>query len=200
MEFIAHRVNTVDELKNIPTECGVEVDLRDYSDKLVLQHEPFKSGEDFKEYLKHYHHGTMILNIKSERIEHRVLELINKYKIIDYFLLDSSFPMIYSLSKEGERNIAVRYSEYEGLDTVLMLKGKVEWVWVDCFTELPIDYKNYRILKEAGFKLCLVSPELQNRVCDIEKYKDYLDKEKIEFDAVCSKIKNINKYKGWIKN
>jgi len=30
-------------------------------------------GEGFAEYLKHYEHGTMILNIKSERIEGKIL-------------------------------------------------------------------------------------------------------------------------------
>ena len=154
MKFIAHRINTVEELKKIPTEYGVELDLRDRGERLILQHDPFKDGEDFEEYLKHYHHGLMILNIKSERIEHRVLELVHKYNVKEYFLLDSSFPMIFLLSNEGEKNIALRFSELEGLDTILSMKGKVKWVWVDCFTKLPIDNKNFQILKEAGFQLC----------------------------------------------
>ena len=78
MEYIAHRINTIEELKQIPSEYGVELDLRDYGRRLILQHDPFKDGEDFEEYLKHYNHGTMILNIKSERIEFKVLDLIKK--------------------------------------------------------------------------------------------------------------------------
>lgn len=70
MEFITHRINIIDELKQVPFEYGVELDLRDYGDRLILQHDPFKDGEDFEEYLKHYNHRTMILNIKSERVEH----------------------------------------------------------------------------------------------------------------------------------
>jgi len=85
MEYIAHRINTIEELKTIPKEYGVELDLRDFGDRLILQHDPFKDGEDFEEYLKYYNHGTMILNIKSESIEHKVLELIKKYKIEKYF-------------------------------------------------------------------------------------------------------------------
>ncbi|MDG0794535.1 hypothetical protein OMP38_29615 [Cohnella ginsengisoli] len=65
MEYIAHRINTVAELKMVPHEYGVELDLRDYGDRLILQHDPFTDGEDFEEYLKHYQHGTMILNIKK---------------------------------------------------------------------------------------------------------------------------------------
>jgi hypothetical protein len=194
MKFIAHRINTVEELKKIPTEYGVELDLRDRGERLILQHDPFKDGEDFEEYLKHYHHGLMILNIKSERIEHRVLELVHKYNVREYFLLDSSFPMIFLLSNEGEKNIALRFSELEGLDTILSMKGKVKWVWVDCFTKLPIDNKNFQILKEAGFQLCLVSPELQKRESDLADYKDYLHREGVLFDAICTKVYNISKW------
>lgn len=194
MEFIAHRINTIEELNQIPQNYGVEIDLRDFGDKLIIQHDPFKDGEDFEKYLKHYNHGTMILNIKSERIEHKVLELIKKYKIEKYFFLDSSFPMIYLLSKNGEKNIALRFSEFEGSDTIVNMRGKVKWIWVDCFSRLPITKENYKYLKSEGFKFCLVSPELQGQSEKIEKYKEYLEKENISFDAICTKIYNIDKW------
>ena len=194
MEYIAHRINTIEELKQIPKEYGVELDLRDYGERLILQHDPFKDGEDFEEYLKHYNHGTMILNIKSERIEHKVLELIQKYNIKKYFFLDSSFPMIYLLSKSGEKNIALRFSEFEGIDTILNMKGKVEWIWVDCFTKLPITAENYKLLKEHGFKFCLVSPELQGQNEKLEYYKKYLQDEGIFFAAICTKVYNIDNW------
>lgn len=191
MEYIAHRINTVDELKKIPKEYGVELDLRDFGDRLILQHDPFIDGEDFEEYLKHYKHGTMILNIKSERIEHRVLELIKKYNIKKYFFLDSSFPMIYLLSNQGEKNIALRFSEYERLDTILQMKGRVKWVWVDCFTKLPITRDIYMTLKENGYNMCLVSPELQGQQKNLERYKKYMDINEINFDAICTKMHNM---------
>ena len=194
MEYIAHRINTIEELKQIPSEYGVELDLRDYGRRLILQHDPFKDGEDFEEYLKHYNHGTMILNIKSERLEFKVLDLIKKYNIKKYFFLDSSFPMIYLLTNSGEKNIALRFSEYEGLDTILNMKSKVKWVWVDCFTRLSITKKDYNILKQNGFNLCLVSPELQNQEHKLLEYKKYLIKEQIVFDAICTKIHNIMKW------
>jgi len=194
MEYIAHRINTIEELKTIPTKYGVELDLRDFGDRLILQHDPFTDGEDFEEYLKYYNHGTMILNIKSERIEHKVLELVKKYNIKKYFFLDSSFPMIYLLSNDDEQNIALRFSEFEGIDTILNMKDKVKWVWVDCFSKLPITKENYKFLKEQGFKFCLVSPELQGQNEKLEEYKQYLEKESIIFDAICTKIYNIDKW------
>ena len=194
MHFIAHRVNTIKELLNTPTEYGVEIDLRDFGEKLILQHDPFKDGECFEEYLRNYNHGTMILNIKSEGIEARVLKLIKKYAIKNYFFLDCSFPMINLLSSKGEKNIALRFSEFEGLDTIRLMSQKVDWIWIDCFTKLPITSENYKILKNLNYKLCLVSPELQNQNSKLEKYKMYLKKENIKFDAICTKLKNLERW------
>ena len=103
--------------------------------------------------------------------------------------------MIKLLSDRGEKNIALRYSEYEGLDTLENMQEKVDWVWVDCFTKLPVNNEIYRKIKEMGYKLCLVSPELQNQSEKIEKYAKQIKNEKIEFDAVCTKEYNIEKWK-----
>ena len=135
MEFIAHRINTLKELKEPDTSYGVELDLRDdLNGRVYISHNPFEPGEDFEEYLKHYQHGTMILNVKSGRIEHKILELLKQYDIQNYFFLDSSFPMIKLLSDLGEHNIALRFSELEGLDTIRNMAAKAKWVWVDCFS------------------------------------------------------------------
>jgi len=194
MHFIAHRVNTIQELLNTPTEYGVEIDLRDFGEKLILQHDPFKDGECFEEYLKNYNHGTMILNIKSEGIEARVLKLIKKYSIKNYFLLDCSFPMINLLSSKGEKNIALRFSEFEGLDSIRLMSQKVDWIWVDCFSKLPITFENYKILKKLNYKLCIVSPELHNQDLKLESYKQYLRDQSIICDAICTKLDNVIKW------
>ena len=193
--FIAHRINTVRELQALPREFGVELDLRDCGEELILRHDPFGSGEKFADYLAEYQHGTIILNVKSERIEHKVIELLQQYKINDYFFLDSSIPMIFLLSMMGEKKSAVRFSEIESIETVLLMADKVDWVWVDCFSKLPIDRYSYQKLKQSGLKICLVSPELQGRPEDISTYKKYLDSEEIVFDAICTKFHNIDFWK-----
>jgi hypothetical protein len=195
MEFIAHRIHTVAALESLPKEYGVEIDLRDALDGTVyIAHDPFTPGEDFEAYLKRYQHGTMILNIKSERIEFKVMELIKKHGIENYFFLDSSFPMIHTLAKSGERKVALRYSEFEGLDTLKIMQGRVEWVWVDCFTKLPMDRELFLQLKKMNYNLCLVSPELQGRDEDIENYKKYLVSQEIVFDAICTKHYNVSRW------
>jgi len=197
MLYCCHRINTSKELVTIPTHYGIEIDLRDnLNGDIYLAHDPFVNGELFDDFLKHYHHAFIILNIKSERIEYKVLELLQKFNIIEYFFLDSSFPMIYKLSNEGETKMAVRFSEFEGLDTVMNMKGKVDWVWVDCFTKVPLNHNIYRILKEAGFKLCFVSPELQNQSDKVNQYNEYFKNENILFDMICTKYYNIAKWEN----
>lgn len=195
MEFIAHRVNTIQELDGISTKYGVELDLRDsLTGRIYIQHNPFEPGEDFEEYLRHYKHGTMILNVKSERIELKIQELLKKYHIEKYFFLDSSFPMIKLLSDQGEEKIALRFSEYEGLDTVAAMQGKVRWVWVDCFSKLPLDSDIFNNIKKMGYKVCIVSPELQGQPEKIEEYKAQLETYNICPEAICTKAYNISKW------
>lgn len=195
MEFIAHRINTVKELINLPAQYGVELDLRDSLDgRVYIQHNPFEPGEDFEEYLKQYHHGTMILNVKSERIEYKVLDLMKQYAVKEYFFLDSSFPMIMSLSDKGEHRVALRFSEYEGLSTLVAMRGKVDWVWVDCFTKFPLNRNLYEQIKDMNYKICIVSPELQAQGEKIEIYKEIMKSENIIPDAICTKVYNIDRW------
>lgn len=193
MHFIAHRINQLEALRQVPAQFGCEIDLRDRGERLILQHDPFKDGEDAEPFFAEYNnHGTLILNVKSERIEDTILPLMQKYKIENYFFLDSSLPMIVNLTKRGEKRIALRYSEFETIETVLNFSGLVEWVWIDCFTRLSLDQKDYQRLKEANFKLCLVSPELQGRPEDIAPYKKQMADDDIVMDAICTKQYNID--------
>lgn len=186
MQFIQHRVNTIQALPDVPHQYGVELDLRDRAERLILVHDPFQDGEDFAPYLAAYRHGTMILNIKSERIEPRVLEeLAAAGTVRDYFFLDSSFPMIRQLVNQGEHRIAVRFSEFEPIEGPLSLAGQVDWVWVDCFTRLPLDDRAYAQLSPS-FKICIVSPELQGH--PLERIGEFARQlEPYEIDAVCTK-------------
>ena len=189
MIYITHRVNTVDQLKRVPPACGVEVDLRDSGKRLILQHDPFGNGEDFETFMKSFRHSFIILNVKSERIEPRVIQIMRNAGVQDYFFLDCSFPMIRHLIMQGESKIAVRFSEFEPLENAMALAGQVKWVWVDCFTKLPLSDDSYRQLK-AHFKLCVVSPELQGRdISEIPAFMEALQTYPV--DAVCTKRVDI---------
>lgn len=182
---ITHRINTIQQLKEVPLHYGVELDLRPNGDRIILHHDAFKDGEDFEEWLKHYNHAFIILNTKAEGMEERLLQLMEKYKINNYFFLDLSLPFLIKYMKRDIKDIAVRFSEFEPIDFVMNFAGKVKWVWVDCFNDLPLNQENYKLLKKE-FKLCIVSPELQGfDITRIEEFKKKLYG--MEIDAVCTK-------------
>ena len=190
MNIIRHRRNTHEELAELSTEHGAEIDIRSQGDSLVLHHDPFVMGTSFEDWLKNYKHGTLILNVKEEGLEDRCLELMKQHGIEDFFFLDQSFPFLVKTAKTGESRCAVRVSEFENIDTAMTLAGKVQWVWVDCFTKFPLDLASAARLKENGFKLCIVSPELQGRmeVSDSEIIvKAMIDAEVVP-DAICTKF------------
>ena len=189
MQIIAHRKNTIAELSQTPSQFGIEVDIRSWGEGLTIHHDPFVQGEDFTEWLKHYQHQLLILNVKEEGLEARLIELMKEHGIENYFFLDQSFPFLVKWAKLGEKRLAVRVSEYESIATALSLKDKVNWIWVDCFTRFPLNKNTAKQLKESNFKLCLVSPELQGRNAESEipALQKLLKAENITPDAVCTK-------------
>ncbi|MDN0076834.1 phosphatidylinositol-specific phospholipase C/glycerophosphodiester phosphodiesterase family protein [Crenobacter sp. SG2303] len=189
MKLIFHRRNTVSDLMATDSKYGVEVDIRSEGDRLIIHHDPCMPGEHFDEWINAYRHGTLILNVKEEGLEARLISLMESKSISDYFFLDQSFPFLVKWSNAGEHRCAVRISEFESIETALNLAGKVDWVWVDCFTHFPLNEQNARRLKDAGFKLCLVSPELQGRDPEIEIFQlaSLLKERNILADAVCTK-------------
>ncbi len=189
MKLISHRRNTVAELLATDTKYGVEVDIRSEGDRLIIHHDPCVPGESFNEWIDKYRHGTLILNVKEEGLEARLISLMESKGIDDYFFLDQSFPFLIKWSKAGVNKCAVRVSEFESIETALTLAGKVDWVWVDCFNYFPLTEQDAQKLKRAGFKLCLVSPELQGRDANVEisKLVLLLRERNIVADAVCTK-------------
>ena len=132
--------------------------------------------------------GWLIINLKEEGLENKIISYLKEFNIKSYFFLDQSFPFLLKTVNGGNPNCAVRVSEYESVETALNLKNKIKWVWVDLFNVFPLSFQNYKDLKEANFKLCLVSPELQRNNIKIEKLKKFLTKNFFYFDAVCTKF------------
>ncbi len=191
MLIIHHRRNTIELLKETNNEFGVELDIRSYGNKLVVHHDPFIDKVSLESWLLNYNHKFLILNIKEEGIEENVLNLMFRHQINDFFLLDQSFPSLIKTSRSGESRSAVRVSEYESIETALSLAGLVKWIWVDIFSCFPLDSYDYLRLKDAGFKLCLVSPELQGHPpSHLNLIQTQIEDLQIKFDAVCTKFPN----------
>lgn len=183
---IAHRINSIAKLADVPEDWGVEIDVRhdNRNNQLYLNHDP-GTGDDLEDYLKNFHHRFVVFNIKEAGIEQRCIDLAAQYGIPkeNFFLLDVEFPYLYRASrKEGVRKIAVRYSEAEPIEMTLAQKGLVDWVWIDTNTKLPLDANV--VHKLSGFKTCLVSPDRWGRPQDIPAYRKQMDNLGFKLDAV----------------
>ena len=192
MEIIIHRVNKIKDLNKISENFGAEIDIRTSGSNLILSHDPFVKGDTLENYLENYNHKTLVLNLKEAGIEKNILNLVKKYSIKSYFLLDVEMPYMYSATKNGERNIAVRYSEYENILLAKYFIKKLNWIWIDTATKLPLNRINIKILSK--FKSCLVCPERWGRASDIKKYKKKL----IELNYIPTAVMTSLKYaKYW---
>jgi hypothetical protein len=203
MLIICHRINKIEELKKIPSQYGVEIDIRGYGDKLLLNHDPIDKPNKYnklEDYLSNFNHSFIIFNMKEAGYEQKVIDLAEKYHIQDYFLLDVEFPYLYKATrKDGFRKIAVRYSEAEPIESVeaqFSRKGEplLDWVWIDTNTKLPLDENIVKRL--SAFKTCLVCPEMWGRPEDIEIYANKIKKLGFNLDAVMTDMKYAEKWKS----
>lgn len=193
MRIFQHRRNSEQLLRATPRKYGVEIDLRSNGSDLIVHHDPFAPGELFTDWLRSYSHSGIILNVKEEGLEENILDLMERFGISEFFFLDQSFPFLLRTATAGERRCCVRFSEYESIQTVFSLTGLVEWVWVDCFSRLPLTVAQFKELKQRGFMLCFVSPELQGRNSwqEISSFVSEVKSMEIKPDAVCTKAPDI---------
>lgn len=190
--IIQHRVNSLEKIKKIPENYGIEIDIRSNNNKIILHHDLFEDSINIEELLLIYKHKFLILNIKEDGLEKEVINLMKKFKIENYFLLDSSFPTIVKLSLSGESRIAIRVSEFESFNTALNMKGLAKWIWIDTFTKFPISKLTYGKLKENSYKLCLASPELHGYDKKfVKNIRNQILNKEFVFDAICTKYPEI---------
>lgn len=195
-QIILHRVNTLAGLMTIPKDHGVEIDVRGYGERMLLNHDPIidpNQHPDLETYLSELStQGNVtfiIFNMKEVGYEQKVIDLASKYGIAknQYFLLDVEFPYIYRATRTlGIREIAVRYSEVEPIEAVESQtesgKPLLDWVWIDTNSKLPLDEDIVKRL--TPFKTCLVSPDRWGRPQDIAVYAERIKSLGMKLGAV----------------
>jgi len=179
----------VAELASTPADFGIEMDVRSSGERLVVTHDAFHHGDDLREWLAAYRHAFLVVNVKEEGLEHRVEELLGVRGIERWSYLDQSFPFLVKTLRRGETRCAVRVSEYESVQTALALPVSPDWVWLDSFTGAWPSSDDLRRLQEAGFRIMVVSPELQGRAPEpeVETVRALFARTLREADAVCTK-------------
>ena len=189
MIIIKHRVNTIQALSETSTHFGVEIDIRSQDGDLILAHDPFINGVNFELWLNTYNHQFLVLNVKEDGLEEKLMEKLSKYSIENYFFLDQAFPSLYKVSRLFPSKCAVRVSDVESSQTALSLKPG--WVWLDSHSgDWSYLLESIKVVRELGMKICLVSPELQRFDYKKEMFslQQLLLNNNLELDAVCTKL------------
>jgi len=188
MKIYKHRINSKSALETVEPTFGVEIDLRTKSDALILAHDAFAEGELFVDWLRAWRGQPLILNVKEDALEEKILDVLSHHSVTDFFFLDQSYPSIRRVIYMGITKVATRVSDYEDLNTAL--KSGSDWVWLDSFSgswEYLIDAT--KAIKENGQESCLVSPELQrvDSSAELERLKTLIRENQLHIDAVCTK-------------
>ena len=187
--FIQHRINSIEGLENVSQQYGIEIDIRIYNNEIILNHEPFESGVTFDTFLQHFKHSFLIINMKCDGPEEIIIKKLKENSIKNFFFLDCSIPRTINLIKKDCNKISIRYSKYEPVEFVMKFRNKAEWVWIDCFDKFELSEEDYKTIKKH-FKICLVSPELQEHPIEmIDKFKKL--SKNMTFDAICTKYPEL---------
>jgi len=167
VQYIVHEVNTIEKLQKIPKNYGIEIDVRLLNNELVLGHDIEENNVPLNIFLKEYDHSLIVANIKESGVEDLIFSIFEELNVNRFFLLDVEFPYIYKNFKTRGNNLSLRFSELEPQFTNNTLIDKVQWLWIDSFTELPINEESVKYFK--NFESCLVSPSRWGRINNIEQ-------------------------------
>lgn len=181
--IIWHRINSIEELKKIPIEDGVEIDIRSNKGIPYLSHYIQEDGPLFEDWLEHYKlKGTLVLNVKEEGLETILISLLEKHNIHNYMFLDEPFWYLLNSSRNlKNKNFAIRVSKFESIETALKSRELSDWIWYDYFDNY-VNVEDLKKLIDIGYKVIMPSPELVN---SNTKYDDILEKHHIKLWAIC---------------
>jgi hypothetical protein len=181
MIIIKHRVNSIEELDTTDYKYGVEIDLRSSGLELIIEHDPFRKGINFFNWLENYHHQLLIINVKEDGLENAAIKIMNEFNISDFFFLDQSFPSLYKSTRIYPQHCSARVSDFESINSALQLNSG--WLWFDSHSgDWEYLRKAFSLIADKNVKTCLVSPELQrlNSQTELDNLRSIINDESYE--------------------
>lgn len=148
---------------------GVEIDIRDLSQELVISHNPANlSSPKLADLLAYYRDNKccscLAFNVKADGLQPLLQNLLSRFSISNYFTFDMSIPNTIVDASYGLQYF-LRQSEYEpDPSSLLSLYSQAKGIWVDQFQwNENVFAHNLSSLKkylQEGKKVCWVSAEL----------------------------------------
>jgi hypothetical protein len=175
---------------------GTETDIRDYKGELVISHniadeKCISVKEMFEIYNKYDNTLPLALNIKADGLQVKLIELLEEYKIMNYFVFDMSVPDGLQYFKHCIK-VFTRQSEYEKIPSFYdMASG----VWLDEFQRHWIDQDIIKKHVQNNKQICIVSPDLHKREYKKEwqHYKEVEQELGIDSLMICTDYPEIAK-------
>jgi len=194
MDFIIHKVNSLEKLSTLSKDHGAEVDVLYDNKKLLLKHSPYDRPEKvttLEDFLKVYDNQKLIINVKTSGIEKNIIELTNKYTD-NFLLLDVEFPFIVKNYKKYGQYLMLRISKFENINNLDEFNKYIEWVWLDTYEKFEFSdgYKD----KLNAFKICLVSIERWLRGYETVTFIDEIKDLNLNIHAVLTDTKTVKKW------
>lgn len=171
MKILAHRgywkkeqeKNTIDALTTaFEHGFGIETDIRDYKGELVVSHNIGEaSSPKLKDLFEMYHTSKcsewMALNIKADGLQPLLQEMLEEFRIQNYFLFDMSIP---EMVVNKHQNLQF-YTRQSDIENECVLYDDAIGVWLDSFymedwlsTEIILSHLKNRK------SICIISPEI----------------------------------------
>jgi glycerophosphoryl diester phosphodiesterase len=145
---------------------GIETDVRDSSQRLVISHDIPTGGEmPLASVLEKAAAAgvdkrlTLALNIKSDGLCRVLRESLDKFPELDCFVFDMATPDMRGYFESGIP-VFTRLSEYESDPVWLELSAGV---WLDAFDSEWYTLGDIDCLRKLNKRVCIVSPELHRR-------------------------------------
>ena len=181
---IIHKINDVSELDSVPTNFGIEADLRHNRGKIIMDHDVSDQLNPtfFEDFLENYNHKLLVANIKESGIEKKVIEFLSKKNINNFFLLDVEFPFILKNYNKYGQFLSLRFSKYENIMSIKPFISKIKWIWIDTYEAFELDDEIANVLR--NFKLCLVSPSRWGNGKMINNYLKMFQDFNLQIEAV----------------
>jgi len=171
MEIIAHRGFVSGPTKPHKDQLiealnlgfGIEFDVRDSADDVVIAHDPWEVGTDtLGSLLKRVPFaGTLAINIKSCGLAPRIKQGLADHQIepTRCFFFDMAVPDHLAYQKLGLR----AYPRISEIEPFGVLAQKSEGIWLDAFHSTWWQPESLAGWLQQGMSVCVVSPDLHRR-------------------------------------
>ena len=102
---------------------------------------------------------TLAINIKADGLQRLIAQMLQRYRVSNYFLFDMSVADAVSSLGQGLRC----FTRHSDMEPVPSFYEQAAGVWMDSFSQEWITMDHIRHHLNSGKEVCLVSPELHRR-------------------------------------